>query len=92
MKTFIEKPEEWQHGQAFGTEQTIIEMEQQTNSNSLLLLTDIQVYGNEIIEISESGLTLPRNILNLAPSNKRRLTINSRYKISNKPKLEYEIV
>lgn len=92
MKTFIEKPEQWQHGQAFGEEQTIIEKEQQTNSNSLLLLTDIQVYGSEVIEISESGLTLPRNILNLAPSDKRKLTINSRYQISNKPKLEYEIV
>ncbi|MES2654958.1 MAG: hypothetical protein V4620_05170 [Bacteroidota bacterium] len=92
MKPFIQKPEEWQYGQAFGADQTIIEMEQQANSNSLLLLTDIQVYSNEIIEIAESGLTLPRNILNLAPSDKRKLTINSRYQISNKPKLEYEIV
>lgn len=92
MQAFIQRPEEWQYGQAFGAEQTIIKKEQQTNSNSLLLFTDIQVYGDEYLEISQSGLTLPRNILDLIDSQKRKLTINSRYLISNKPKLEYEIV
>ena len=91
MQTYIEKPEAWQLGQAFGAEQTIIEKEQQTNTNSLILFTDIQVYGDEIIKISESGLTLPKKILDIMESHERKLTINSRYQISHKPKLEYEI-
>lgn len=92
MSDFIQKPEEWQDAQTFGEEQTVIEQEEQTGSNSVLLVTDIRVYDEEEIKISESGLTLPRSIFNLPNSLKRKLTINSWYQISNKPKLEYEIV
>lgn len=91
MFSLIQNPNALQEGQPFGEEQTIIEAQDQEGYTELLLLTEIQVYKQERLEVKQSGLTLPKIVLHDLSTSTQKLMIKSHYKISEKPTLEYEI-
>ncbi len=91
MFSLIQNPNALQGGQPFGEEQTTIELQDQQGYNELMLLTEIQVYKQERIEVKQSGLTLPKTMQHNLPIAVQTFTVNSRYKIGEKPTLEYEI-
>jgi hypothetical protein len=91
MFSLIQNPNALQEGQPFGEEQTTIELQDQQGYNELMLLTEIQVYKQERIEVKQSGLTLPKAMQYNLPIAAQTFTVNSRYKIGVKPTLEYEI-
>lgn len=76
---------------SFEMRKTIIEKEKLEGCNQLLLITEIQVYKDEIIGLNQSGLTTPKTIENISESLKNSITIDTQYIISSQPKLEYEI-
>ena len=76
---------------SLGKKQTIIEKEALKGCLSFSLLTEIQVYKDEKIEVNESGLTTPLIIGDIPSNLKNSLTINTQYNISAHPELEYEI-
>ena len=57
----------------------------------MVIITEIQVYKNEHIHISESGLTTPIYIQDIPNNLSGAITIDTHYKISDEPKLEYKI-
>lgn len=91
MFSLLQNPNALKEGQPFGEEQTTIELQDQQGCNELLLLTEIQVYKQERIEIKQSGLTLPKVMQYNLPIAAQTFTVTSRYKIGEKPTLEYEI-
>jgi len=70
---------------------TIIEEKELKGFNQILLIAEIQVYKDKKISINESGLTILKIIKNLPGNLKNSITINTQYKISSHPELEYEI-
>lgn len=76
----------------FTKEQTIIEEKELKGFNQIVLITEIQVYKDEIIGINDSGLTTPLIIKDFPSNLKNSITINTQYKISSQPELEYEII
>ena len=76
---------------SFSKKQTILELEELKGFSQLVLLTKIQVYKDEKIEINESGLTTPIIIKDIPSDLKDSITITTQYKISSQPELEYEI-
>jgi len=70
---------------------TIIEEKELKGFNQILLIAEIQVYKDKKIGINESGLTILKIIKNLPGNLKNSITINTQYKISSHPELEYEI-
>jgi predicted RNA methylase len=77
---------------SFSKKQTIIEKKVLEGFNQIVLITEIQVYKDEKISLSESGLTTPITIIDVPSNLKDSITINTQYKISSQPKLEYEII
>lgn len=75
----------------FTKKQTIIKGKELKGFSQLVLITEIQVYKDEKIGINESGLTTPIIIKDIPHNLKNSITINTQYKISSQPKLEYEI-
>lgn len=75
----------------FDKKQTRIDEKKLRGFSQLLLLTDIQVYKDEKIGINESSLTTPKLIKDIPDNFKGSITINTQYKISSHPELEYEI-
>lgn len=76
--------------ETMGESHVELSAESQEGHESLLLLTEIGVYGTECILINQSGLTTPKIIKNIeGPKGNIRFT--SRYRISEKPGLEFEI-
>ena len=78
-------------GKLFEKKRTIIKENKLRGFSQLLLLTEIQVYKGEKIGINESGLTTPIIIKDIPSNSKDSITINTQYKISSQPELEYEI-
>jgi predicted RNA methylase len=78
-------------GGEFDKKQTIIEEKKLRGFSELLLITEIQVYKDEKIGINESGLTTPITIKDIPTNLNDSITINTQYKISSEPELEYEI-
>ena len=75
----------------FPKKQTIIENEKLNGFDCLVLITEIQVYKNEGIGINRSGLTTPIIMEPISSNLKGSITIDTQYKISSDPKLEYTI-
>lgn len=71
--------------------QTVIEKERVNGFNQIVLITEIQVYKDEKIQINDSGLTTPITIINVSDCHKDTIIVNTQYKLSNEPKLEFEI-
>lgn len=69
---------------------TSIKKEQTIGYKDILVLTEIQVYKDEVIDINQSGLTVPLTIGLLSGSNTPQ-EIKTRYILGNAPKLEYKI-
>lgn len=76
----------------FTKEQTIIEEKELKGFNQIVLITEIQVYKDEVIGINDSGLTTPIIIKDFPSNLKDTITIHTQYKISSQPELEYEII
>lgn len=76
----------------FTKEQTIIEEKELKGFNQIVLITEIQVYEDEVIGINDSGLTTPIIIKDFPSNLKDTITIHTQYKISSQPELEYEII
>lgn len=76
---------------SFKKMQTVIENEKLKGFDQLVIITEIQVYKNEYIRISESGLTTPIYIQDIPNNLSGAITIDTHYKISDEPKLEYKI-
>jgi predicted RNA methylase len=75
----------------FTKKQTLIEVKELKHFSQLVIITEIQVYKDEKIGICESGLTTPLIIAEIPSNLTDAITINTQYKISPKPLLEYEI-
>ena len=73
-----------------GETSTVVSATNQEGYESLLLLTEIVVYGSECILVNQSGLTTPTLIKNFDGPLKD-IRFSSRYRISAKPVLEYEL-
>ncbi|REE82872.1 hypothetical protein BX611_0147 [Lutibacter oceani] len=76
---------------SFTKKQTIIRNEKLKGFNQIVIITEIQVYKNEKIEINESGLTTPLFIKDIPNDLKSSISIDTQYIISSEPKLEYKI-
>jgi len=76
---------------SFTKKKTIIGSEKLKGFNQVVIITEIQVYKNEIIGINDSGLTTPVFIKDIPDNTKGDITIDTQYKISSEPKLEYKI-
>lgn len=76
---------------SFPKRKTLIENKNLKGFNQLILITEIQVYKNEKIEINNSGLTTPIFIKDISDTLKESIKINTQYIISSSPKLEYDI-
>ena len=76
---------------SFLKKETIITKEKLEGFNQVALITEIQVFKDEIIRINESGLTTPLIIQDISDNSKGSIRIKTQYKICNDPKLEYEI-
>lgn len=68
-----------------------IEGEKLSKYDFLVLMTEIQVYKNEKILLKESGLTTPVFMQDIAENQTETMLIDTQYKISSEPKLDYEI-
>ena len=76
----------------FPKKQTVIEKENLKGFNQIVLITEIQVFNDEIIRLNESGLTIPKSIGNISDNLKDSIIINTQYTICTEPKFEFEIV
>ncbi len=76
---------------SFTKNQTIIEAEKLKEFGNIVIITEIQVYKNEKIGFCESGLTTPLFIMDIPKNQERAIKINTQYKISSEPKLDYII-
>ncbi len=70
---------------------TILEKDHLKGTNQLVLITEIQVYQDEWIEINESGLTTPFLIMNFDHNQKEGLKVHTQYLMSANPELTYKI-
>ncbi|WP_028888529.1 SAM-dependent methyltransferase [Tenacibaculum ovolyticum] len=75
----------------FEKKQTVIKKEKLAKCNQLVIITEIQVYKDEEIHINESGLTTPVFIQDISDNLSGSIIIDTQYKISSNPKLEYNI-
>ena len=76
---------------SFKKKQTVIDSEKLKGFDQLVIMTEIQVYKNEKIDINRSGLTTPIFIKDISDNLKGSITIDTQYQISSEPKLEYKI-
>ncbi len=74
----------------FQKTQTVLNKDILEKYNILFLLTEIQVYKDTKINITESGLTTPLRLMDISNTTES-LTIDTQYEISAEPKLEYKI-
>ena len=77
--------------QRFFEKRTTITKQEQTGYKNLILLTDIQTYKQEYLEITQSGLTLPRVLGYEMAHFNQPIDIYSYYKFGAKPQLVYEV-
>lgn len=77
--------------QRFFEKHTTITEQQQAGYKNLALLTDIQTYKQEHLEITQSGLTLPKILGYEMEHLIQPIGIFSYYKFGAKPQLVYEI-
>jgi len=75
----------------FTKQQTTLDPEKLKGFDHLVIITEIHIYKNAKIDIYESGLTAPIFITNISDDPKDSITIDTQYKISSDPKLEYKI-
>ncbi|WP_373397815.1 hypothetical protein V8V91_25390 [Algoriphagus halophilus] len=75
----------------FEKRQTTLDEKRIRGFSQLLILTEIQVYKDEKIGINKSGLTTPKIIKDIPSDLKGSIIINTQYKISAQPELEYII-
>ena len=75
----------------FPIRQTHLSYDEMQHADQIVLLTEIQVYQNERIEIAESGLTVPMIIDTIRPSPETSINIETQYVIGVGPKLDYRI-
>lgn len=75
----------------FAKKRTVIGNQKLAKYDELVIITEIQVYKNEKIVINESGLTTPIYIQDISDNLKGSIIIDTQYKISSEPKLEYKI-
>lgn len=75
----------------FSKKITTIDSEKLKKYNQIGIFTEIQVYKNERINISQSGLTTPMFINDIPDNFDGTLEISTQYKISSDPKLDYEV-
>lgn len=68
-----------------------IEKTAMTNKDLLLLITKIKVFEDQVLDIQESGLTMPLIIDNISVKNEQDLCVEVQYTISEEPKFEFEI-
>ena len=76
---------------SFAKKQTVIESEKLKDIDQITIITEIQVYKNEKIDINESSLTTPIFIQDIPTPINGSITVDTEYKISAEPKLEYKI-
>lgn len=74
----------------FQKSQTVIEADKLEGYCQLFMITEIQVYKDDKININESGLTTPLRLMDIT-STMESITIDTHYEISAEPKLEYKI-
>lgn len=70
---------------------TKISREQLKDFNRLLLLTEIQIYQDEKIEITESGLTTPMCMYDLPEDFEGTVLIETQYQMCSDPKLDFQL-
>lgn len=75
----------------FQKKKVVIENEKLKNYDSLVLMTEIQVYKEEKILLKESGLTTPLFMQEITENQTSAMLVDTQYKISSNPKLDYEI-
>lgn len=90
---FSANPSEKQSTQSkpFSKKKTVIENEILTESDILLIITEIQVYKNEKIGVNDSGLTTPTFIYEIPNNLKGVINVDTQYIISSEPKLDYKV-
>lgn len=76
---------------SFKKKQTIVGNDALKDADVLVIITKIQVYKNEKIDINQSSLTTPLFIKEISNNHQGSITIDTQYKISSEPKLEYKI-
>jgi len=76
----------------FAENQTIIENKDLEDFNEIVLITKIQVYNDVKIGVNESGLTTPIILKDISSQKSDSVIINTQYKISSQPELEYDIM
>ena len=74
----------------FQKTQTVLNKDILEKYNILFLLTEIQVYKDAKINITESGLTTPLRLIDILNTTES-LTIDTQYEISAEPQLTYRI-
>lgn len=77
--------------QRFCEKHTTIAKQEQVGYKDLVLLTEIQTYKHEVLQILDSGLTLPHRMHYEVDAAIQTTTIHSYYKLGEKPKLVYEV-
>lgn len=76
----------------FAKNQTIIEEKELEYFNEIVLITEIKVYNDVKIGVNESGLTTPIILKDISSQKSDSVIINTQYKISSQPELEYDIM
>ncbi len=76
---------------SFEKKQIVIDNEKLKGFNHLLMITEVQVYKDEKININDSGLTTPIFIKDIPENLKSSIVIDTQYLISSEPKLDYKI-
>jgi len=66
-------------------------IEQMDEFNQLVILTEIQVFGEDRIGFNESGLTTPLILEDLS-GQQEELTVNIRYCVNEDPGIEYQLI
>lgn len=56
----------------------------------LLLMTKIQVFDDQVLDVQESGLTMPLIIDNISHKRDQNLTVEVKYTINEEPKFEFQ--
>ncbi len=55
--------------------------------NNIIVLTEIQVFGEERLVFNESGLTIPLTLKDIEPSGEKDITVTLQHKINEQPGL-----
>ncbi|MDW3194629.1 MAG: hypothetical protein R8G66_19785 [Cytophagales bacterium] len=76
---------------AFPKTSSSIEKNALIDKDLLLLITKIKVFDDQVLDIQESGLTMPLIIDNISMKGEQDLSVDVQYVISEEPKFEFEI-